>query len=106
MENKFKANKAYASRPRWSDWREQLKESELHGLRQRLETMERETLIDWLQWYNPKGNYTDRKCFENGIKPISKLKAIEYTYKEISHIHLKKAHNTFSNGRIQLMFNN
>ncbi|WP_293946535.1 MULTISPECIES: hypothetical protein [unclassified Sphingobacterium] len=106
MENKFKANREFIARSTWSDWREQLKDSEINGLLQRLETMEREVLVDWLQWYNPKGNYTDRKCMENGIKPLCKSKAIEYTYKEILRNHAKKQYNSFSNGPLQLMFNN
>ncbi|ULT26311.1 hypothetical protein KUH03_05190 [Sphingobacterium sp. E70] len=41
MENKFKANREFTSRSIWSDWREQLKESEINGLLQRLEVMDR-----------------------------------------------------------------
>jgi len=106
MENKFKANREFTSRSIWSDWREQLKESEINGLLQRLEVMDRKVLVDWLQWYNPKGNYTDRKCMDNGVKPLCKSKAVEYTYKEILRNHTKKQFNSISNGPIQLMFNN
>ncbi len=106
MQNKFKTGKSYTSTSIWSDWREQLKESELVGLLEKLETMERELLVEWLQWYKPKGNYTDRKCMENGVKPLPKSKAIAYTYKEILRIHMKKQYKSFSNGSIQLMFNN
>ncbi len=67
MENKFKEKRGMVSGPIWSDWREQLRESELIGLHQRLENLEREILLDWLQWHDPKGNYTDRKCIENGV---------------------------------------
>ena len=106
MENKFKANREFTSRPIWTDWREQLKESEINGLFQRLEEMDREKLVDWLQWYNPKGNYTDRKCMHNGVKPLCKSKAVEYTYKAILRNHTKKQVNHVSHGPIQLMFNN
>ncbi|MDR2273072.1 MAG: hypothetical protein LBF27_19335 [Sphingobacterium sp.] len=106
MENKFKEKRTTVSTSMWSDWREQLRESELIGLDQRLEKLEREILLDWLQWHNPKGNYTDRKCIENGVRQLSKAKAIEYTYKEILRIHLKRKYNAFSNTHAQLMFNN
>lgn len=106
MENKFKEKRAAVSNSIWSDWRDQLRESELVGLHQRLEKMEREMLLDWLQWHNPKGNYTDRKCIENGVQQLSKLKAIEYIYKEILRFHMKRKYNAFSKTRVQLMFNN
>jgi len=106
MENKFKEKRAAISTSIWSDWREQLRESELVGLQQRLEKLERDMLLDWLQWNNPKGNYTDLKCLENGVQQISKLKAIEYIYKEILRIHLKRKYSAFSNTHAQLMFNN
>lgn len=106
MENKFKEKREAISTSIWSDWREQLRESELAGLQQRLERLEKEMLLDWLQWNNPKGNYTDRKCIENGVQQISKMKAIEYVYKEILRLHTKRKYTAFSNTHTQLMFNN
>lgn len=106
MENKFKENTEVVSKSVWPDWKEQLKESELHGLFQRLETMDREILLEWLQWFNPKGNYTDRKCMENGVKMLSKHKALQYTYKEIYRIHVKKQHSVFSTCAIPFIFEN
>jgi len=106
MVNKFKEKRTAISNSIWSDWREQLRESEVAGLQQRLEKLEKEMLLDWLQWNDPKGNYTDRKCIENRVQQISKMKAIEYIYKEILRIHMKRKYNAFSNTHAQLMFNN
>ncbi len=106
MENKFKEMRGIVSGPIWSDWREQLLESELVGLHQGLEKLEREILLDWLQWHDPKGNYTDRKCIENGVQQLSKLKAVAYIHKEILRIHMKRRYNDFSNTHAQLIFNN
>ncbi len=106
IENRFKTSRTLGGIPMRSDWREQLKNSELPGLMQRLESMPRETLVEWLQWHKPKGNYTDRKCLDNGAPLLSKAKAVEYTYKEILYIHLRKQHNDFPAATGQLLFKN
>lgn len=65
------------------DWRYQLLELKDKILFDRLSLLKRRELLEWLQWNDRNGTYTDHDCIRKGIPLFTKLQALATVYHHI-----------------------
>lgn len=67
------------------DWRHELLTMEHKALFDKLMLLKRNDLLDWLQWNNCNGTYSDEHCIEKGIPLCTKMQAVAIIYHQIMY---------------------
>lgn len=68
----YQLPKILSEQERKSDWRYNLMDLDESGLHAELKQMSRETLIEWLEWNDPNGVYSDEDSDNEGMKRLTK----------------------------------
>lgn len=78
-------SKIVAIQSQKQDWRYELLTMEDKVLFDKLILLKRNELLDWLQWNNYNGNYSDQDCIKKGIPLFTKMQAVAMVYHQIMY---------------------
>ncbi len=83
----YQLPKIIAMESQRKDWRYQLLDLKDKALFDRLSLMKRQELLQWLQWNDRNGIYTDYDCIRKGIPLFTKMHALATVYHQIMRDH-------------------
>ncbi len=68
------------------DWRYRIMEYSGSELMDRIKALHREVIIEWLQWNDSNGIYSDKDSVQEFGEPLTKNQAMSYMYCQIMEI--------------------